>query len=445
MQITTKTWQAQNRPKTAPMPVKIRAALMALVLSVFFTVPAGARDKLVWVGPVYEELVASLRFGFKHHYKKVHDKEVEITFLYPGGWPVCVDKVRTWGDRPEADIFLGAGAPAHEVMKQEGLLVPFMPRDADKIPAQWRGMKVKDKNGYWTCFAPWLITNLCNEQVLLRLNLPRPHTWRELLDPVYRGHVVFTLPYASGTMHETVEIILQTFGQKEGWAYLRRLAAQVDRFSRGSTDTTRITSTGQAAIGVAQPQMNALMARQKGYPVSNLLPEKTILVPEAAALLKNAPHPAVAKIFLNWLFSMEGQRYVLEGGYFPARADIRFSAWEKQGAAMAGHALRALGKNSFWDINVRFIQYDLDLAAKRWDDVNRFFEYEIHRKWPKLKAVLSLIEGVEKSIDKSRAANRDVTRSEMEIREARDLLLYDGDVKAARAAALKVWSRLKQP
>ena len=90
-------------------------------------------------------------------------------------------------------------------------------------------------------------------------------------------------------MHETVEIILQAFGEKEGWAYLRLLAAQLARYSTGSTDTTQMTARGEVPIGVAQPQMNAMVARRDGYPVSDLLPDKTILVPEAVALLKKCP------------------------------------------------------------------------------------------------------------------------------------------------------------
>ena len=313
------------------MRMKFLAAILVFILSAFLALPAGAADKLGWVGPVYKELSDSLTKGFKEYYKKTYNKDVDITFVRPGGWPVCVDKVRAWGDKPDADVFLGAGAPAHEVLRQEGMLKTFQPEDWDKIPAEWHGMKVKDAEGYWTCFAPWIVTNLYNQKVLKRLHLPPPKTWKELVDPIYRGNVVSTLPYASGTMHETVEIILQGFGEKEGWAYLRLLAAQLDRFSTGSTDTTQVTARGEVPIGVAQPQMNAMVARRDGYPVSDLLPDKTILVPEAVALLKNAPNEEVGKIFLNWLFSMEGQKYVLNGGYFAARTDIKFSEWKKTG------------------------------------------------------------------------------------------------------------------
>lgn len=418
---------------------------MALLLTPIFAAKAQAKEKVGWVGPVYKELSDSLNKGFKAYYKKTYGKDIDITFVRPGGWPVVVDKVRIWAGKPDADIFLGAGAPAHELLKKEGLLVPYKPKGWDKIPAKWGGMKVKDKDYYWTCFAPWIVTNLYNEKVLKKLRLPPPKTWNDLLNPIYRGNIVHTLPYASGTMHETIEILLQAFGEKEAWRYLRLLAAQLARFSTGSTDTLQLVARGEVPIGVAQPQMNAMAARKDGYPVRDLLPEKTILVPEAVALLKGAPNEANGKIFLDWLFSMEGQKYVLEGRYFTARTDIKFSSWEKEGVTMAKHAKKALGVDSFWDLKVDFIEYDLDLAAKRWDEVNKKYEYEIYRKWGKLKRSLFLIEEVEEEIKEAKAANADVTKAEAKIKEARKLFEYDGKFAAARLAAVKARALLVAP
>ena len=430
----------KNRILTATIFCTLVAMLM-----LGFSSHACAADKLGWVGPVYKELSDSLNKGFKAYYKKTHGKNVDITFIRPGGWPVCLDKVRAWGDKPDADIFLGAGAPAHEVLKKENRVVPYKPKDWDKVLLDWHGMKVKDQGGYWTCFAPWIVTNLYNQKVLKKLRLPPPKTWQDLINPIYRGNVVFTLPYASGTMHETVEIILQGYGEQKGWAYLRLLAAQLARFSTGSTDTTHIVSRGEIPMGVAQPQMNAMVARRDGYPVSDLLPDKTILVPEAVALLKNAPHPEIGKIFLDWLFSMEGQKHVLEGGYFAARTDIKFSQWEKEGVKMAAHARKALNADSFWELDVGFIEYDLDLATRRWDKVNRYYEYEIYRKFKELQSSLALIEEVEGEIKVAKEQNIDVSRAEPKIKEARTLFEMEGQYAAARLAAAKARSLLVAP
>lgn len=434
------------------MKGRIFVRVTILILSVLLLlVPAlpvevkAAPDKVGWIGPIYKELSDSLTKGFKEYYKKTYGKDVEITFVRPGGWPVVVDKVRAWGGKPDADVFLGAGAPAHEILKKEGFIVPYRPKDWDKVPAEWHGMKVKDKDDYWTCFAPWIVTNVYNEAILKRLRLPPPKTWKDLLDPIYRGSIVHTLPYASGTQHEVMEIHLQTFGEKKGWAYNRLLAAQLARFSTGSIDTTHIVNRGEVPIGVALPQMNAYAARKDGYPVRDLLPDKTILVPESVALLKGAPNEATGKIFLDWLFSMDGQKYVLEGCYFTARTDIKFSAWEKEGFTMAKYARDTLGVDSFWDLKAGFIEYDLDLATKRWDQVNRTYEYEIFRKWGELKSSLFLIEEVEGEIQAAKTQKMDVTKAEAKIKEARNLFEIDGQYAAARLAASKARSLLVAP
>jgi hypothetical protein len=64
---------------------------MALLLVPNFAAKAQAADKLGWVGPVYKALSASLTKGFKAYYKQTYGKDVDITFVRPGGWPVCVD------------------------------------------------------------------------------------------------------------------------------------------------------------------------------------------------------------------------------------------------------------------------------------------------------------------------------------------------------------------
>ncbi len=424
--------------------------IFALVFTAFILMPifssqALAADKIGWVGPIYKELSASLNKGFKAYYKKTYGKDIEITFVRPGGWPVCVDKVRIWKGKPDADIFLGAGAPAHEILKQDGLIVPYRPKNWDNVPAEWHGMMVKDKGDYWTCFAPWIVTNLYNEKVLKKLRLPPPKTWNDLLNPIYRGNIVHTLPYASGTMHETIEILMQAFGEEEAWRYLRLLAAQLARFSTGSTDTTNLVKRGEVPIGVAQPQMNAMAARKDGYPVRDLLPEKTILVPEAVALLKGAPNEKIGKIFLDWLFSKDGQQAVLEGRYFAAGSDIKFSVWEKEGVEMAKHAKKALGVDSFWDLDVGFIEYNMEVATKRWDEVNKKYEYEIYRKWGELKSSLFLIEEVEGEIKAAKAENMDVAKADAKIKEARKLFEVEGKYAQARLAASKARALLVAP
>ena len=112
---------------------------------------------------------------------------------------------------------------------------------------------------------------------------------------------------------------------------------------------------------------------------------------------------------------------------------------------MAKHAKKALGVDSFWDLKVDFIEYDLDLATKRWDAVNKKYEYEIYRKWGELKSSLFLIEEVEGEIKAAKAEKMNVKKADRKIKEARKLFEFDGKYAAARLAAAKARALLVAP
>jgi hypothetical protein len=91
--------------------------------------------------------------------------------------------------------------------------------------------------------------------------------------------------------------------------------------------------------------------------------------------------------------------------------------------------------DSFWDAKVGFINYNLELATKRWDEVNRYFEYEIYRKLRELKSSLFLIEEVEGEVEAAKKKGSDVSKADAKIKEARRLFEFDGAYAAARLAA----------
>jgi hypothetical protein len=86
-------------------------------------------------------------------------------------------------------------------------------------------------------------------------------------------------------------------------------------------------------------------------------------------------------------------------------------------------------------LKVDFIEYDLDLATQRWDEVNKKYEFEIYRKWGELKGSLFLIEEVEGEIEAAKAKQKDVAKAEAKIKEARRLFEIEGAYADARLAA----------
>jgi iron(III) transport system substrate-binding protein len=65
-------------------------------------------------------------------------------------------------------------------------------------------------------------------------------------------------------------------------------------------------------------------ALSKKAPVKMLQPEEGVMViPISMGLVKNAPHPNVAALFMEWMITEDAQRVFAEAHYTPVRIGIR--------------------------------------------------------------------------------------------------------------------------
>src|SRR5581483_6618450 len=77
-------------------------------------------------------------------------------------------------------------------------------------------------------------------------------------------------------------------------------------------------------------EYNLLLLKDAGNPVEPVYPtEGTPLIVGPAALLKSAPNPNAAKLFLNYLYSAEAQQFMVDVG------DLR--SFHKQVKEKPGH------------------------------------------------------------------------------------------------------------
>ena len=83
----------------------------------------------------------------------------------------------------------------------------------------------------WTGMDAWAAVICFNTVEGERLGLPKPSSWRDLLDPVYKGHIVMPNPNSSGTGYLDVSSWLQLFGEEEGWAYMDALHENIGAYT----------------------------------------------------------------------------------------------------------------------------------------------------------------------------------------------------------------------
>lgn len=135
-------------------------------------------------------------------------------------------------------------------------------------------------------------------------------SWRDLLDPKWKGKLVVFDPRATGGGGP---IFLFFYHSPElGPEFLRRLFTEMNvGLTRDLRQGTDWLADGkyQLYIGSAQP---ILKAKEQGLPVAFLpqaLKEGEIMGGGSCcmAYLNKAPHPNAARIFINWVLSREGQ------------------------------------------------------------------------------------------------------------------------------------------
>ena len=125
-----------------------------------------------------------------------------------------------------------------------------------------------------------------------------------------------------------------------GWDVYKKMLANFF-IATSSGAVPKFVNDGEAPVGITLED-NAFRYVQGGGPVKIVYPvEGVIAAPDGIALVKGAPHPDAAKVFIDWCLSKPTQDFLVAPDVPPARADRRH---DPRGPARAledqDHALR---------------------------------------------------------------------------------------------------------
>ncbi len=223
---------------------------------------------------------------------------------------------------PQAPDVIDVGFSFGTSAKADNLLMPYKVSTWDSIPNE-----VKDPDGYWYGDYYGVMAFLVNTDVQPKV----PQDWSDLLDPAYKGQValsgdprtsnqaiqaVYAASLANGGTLDNPQPGLDFFAKLNKSGNLVPLISNNGLVAKGETPV-RITwdYNGLAAIDSFAGN-----------------PKATLVVPKSGrfagvyvqAISAFAPHPNAAKLWMEYLYSDEGQLLWMQGYCHPIReADMR--------------------------------------------------------------------------------------------------------------------------
>jgi iron(III) transport system substrate-binding protein len=217
------------------------------------------------------------------------------------------------------DVVNSADGAHFIVWKRNGWLAAYLPEEvARRYPAQYY-----DPDGLWLTTRVWLSSLGYNTNLVKPEEAPK--SFADLLDPKWMGRMVKAHPAYSGTiMTATFQIVREL-----GWAYLEKLAQQKVMQVQSSTDPPKKLALGERAVMADGNDYNLIQLKEAGQPVEVVYPsEGTPLVSGPSAVFTSAPNPNAARLFQNWLHSLEAQQLLVD---FARQHSVHPSVQEKPG------------------------------------------------------------------------------------------------------------------
>jgi iron(III) transport system substrate-binding protein len=333
------------------------AARVALSLATALAVACGGgsdRTVLTVYSPHGKDLLEFYERGFEASHPGVDVQWVDM------GSQEVLDRLRAEKANPQADLWFGAPSEIFARAAAEGLLDPYSPSWADKVPAAAR-----DPEGRWfgTYMTPEIIAY--NTEAVTAAEAPKD--WDDVVDPKWKGKVLIRNPIESGSMRAIFGSILarsieRTGSTAQGWDWLRRLDANTKEYVLNPALLYQKLGRREGTITLFDMPDIALLQMRTKTPVGYVFPSSgTPLLVDAIALVHGGKHAALAREYYEYVTTPEALREAaVRFVRIPARSDIPLDSLP-EAVRRAKTELKAV------PVDAKLFADSLDAWMKTWD------------------------------------------------------------------------------
>jgi ABC-type Fe3+ transport system substrate-binding protein len=193
---------------------------------------------------------------------------------------------------------------------KRGLLMHFKPEGFETI-----GAGAKDPDGAWIAVNANPLFYGYNTDALKAEEVPKSAL--DFLKPKFKGKLITAYPADDdATLYDFYIIV-----RKYGWSYMDRYMAQQPKFIQGHLGVARSLGSGESLASFDNTIGSTNTAKREGGKLALAAPARDRLPMffTSEAILKDAPHPNAAKLYVSWFLSREQQSRI---GVYSSRGDV---------------------------------------------------------------------------------------------------------------------------
>jgi iron(III) transport system substrate-binding protein len=201
--------------------------------------------------------------------------------------------------------------------KAQKLLTKYTPAGVEAFPAGF-----KDRDGYFYGLRATVNVIAYNTKAVSAAEAPK--TWKDLLDPRWKGKMVTAHPGYSGVISTHVLALVNQYG----WDYFKQLAQNKLMLVQSAVDPSGVVASGERPVAVDGGEYTFYQIKKKGNPVEIVYPKEGVpLVVSPTAIMSFAPHPNAAKLFTDFTFSREIQQVMADSeGLYTGHPEVKYPA-----------------------------------------------------------------------------------------------------------------------
>lgn len=225
--------------------------------------------------------------------------------------------------RPQADVFWSGDPVRAAILKQKGISASYHSPAAKDLPRLY-----SDSDGQWTGFSARARVLLLNKTAFTTEE--KPASIMDLVNPKYKGKGCIANPlFGTTSMHAAA--LFQALGADKARQFFNSMTENGVKMVSSNGEVRRRVSGGDCAFGVTDTD-DAHQAVREKKPVEIVYPDRdgvgTLIVPNAAVLIKGGPNPKAGKSLIDFLLSVEAEAMLAESeaAQMPVRSGVKVPA-----------------------------------------------------------------------------------------------------------------------